>query len=576
VAPLPSLLVAVLTVALPALVYTGTLMTETVFYPVFLCTALALVLALERPTLFRQGIVLAVCVVAFLTRTQAVVLFLAVATAPVLLKLFDRRRSVLPRFAPTYGALVALFVGVVVVQLARGKSPYDVLGAYSVTGHAGYNVLDVLRWFVYHVAELDLSLAVLPFAAFVLVVALVRVLDRRAQIFIAASLAIGFWLLLEVAAFASRLPVPPRVEERNMFYVAPLLLIALVMWIERGLPRPATPTAVAAMLSVGLLGVLPYERLIDTPAQSDTVSLVPLWWLQDTVVGASRIALLVVGVGVLLALLLLSISPRWAYVLPALVLVWFGFANERLENSRHGFPYASKGARFEGNLPRHTDWVDRAVGRNTDVPFIWWSSRGNARVIELWENELFNRSVGTVYDVGRPSPGDLPEAAARQQRDGTFVAGGSRLAPTYVLAPASLHLAGKVVRRDARNRLVLLRAQQPLHIAYRVRGLYGDTWSHPHFTYTRYRCRGGTVTVDFSGDAGLFKGRQTVSANGVKRSIVPPQTGRIAVPLHPGADGICQARFTVTPTLVPAHVSRASNDDRALGVHVTGVAYTAP
>src|SRR5207248_10095059 len=59
-APLASLVASVLTVAVPSMFYTGTLMTETIFYPVFLCLALTLVLALERPTITRQLVLLGV------------------------------------------------------------------------------------------------------------------------------------------------------------------------------------------------------------------------------------------------------------------------------------------------------------------------------------------------------------------------------------------------------------------------------------------------------------------------------------------------------------------------------------
>src|SRR3954447_14121421 len=62
--PLWSLLAAALAVAVPSMMYTGTLMTETVFYPVFVCVALVLVLTLERPTRTRQLGLLALCVLA--------------------------------------------------------------------------------------------------------------------------------------------------------------------------------------------------------------------------------------------------------------------------------------------------------------------------------------------------------------------------------------------------------------------------------------------------------------------------------------------------------------------------------
>src|SRR5207237_3059633 len=117
-----------------------------------------------------------------------------------------------------------------------------------------------LKWVLYHLAELDLYLAVAPFAALLLLTALGRSLDRPLRVFLAATLPLTAWLVLEVAAFASALS--PRVEERDLFYVAPLFLIALLAWIERGLPRPPRAAAVAAVVAAALPGVLPYHSLI--------------------------------------------------------------------------------------------------------------------------------------------------------------------------------------------------------------------------------------------------------------------------------------------------------------------------
>ena len=56
------------------------------------------------------------------------------------------------------------------------------------------------------------------------------------------SKSVGFYSAL----FASQ-PSVARIEERNLFYVAPLLFTCLVLWIERGLPRPRAQLAVAGV-----------------------------------------------------------------------------------------------------------------------------------------------------------------------------------------------------------------------------------------------------------------------------------------------------------------------------------------
>src|SRR5205085_3599866 len=294
---------------------------ETVFYPVFLCLILALVLALERPTITRQLVLLGVFVVAFLTRTQSVALLPAIATAPLMLAYVDRQRlgRALRPFRALYGLLALAVVAVVVVELARGHSVYDVLGSYSVTGHVHYRVANVLRWLLYHIAELDLYLAVVPFAALLLLAGSLRSLDRQLRIFVVSAVVVTAWLTLEVSTFAAG--VPNRLEERNLFYVAPLFVIALLAWIERGLrPRPARATAVAALVAAALPATLPFDRFLDAPAESDALALIPVWWLKEGIVRLSAVPIAVGLTAVILAAAFVVVGPRFAYVLPALVL----------------------------------------------------------------------------------------------------------------------------------------------------------------------------------------------------------------------------------------------------------------
>jgi glycosyltransferase involved in cell wall biosynthesis len=574
--PFPSLVVAVLAVAVPSLMYTGTLMTETVFYPLFVCVALALVLMLERPTVLRQLALLAVCLLAFLTRSQAIVLVPAVATAPLLLAWLDRRRlRMLADFRVLYGVLVGAVVAVVTVQLARGHSPYDVLGSYSVTGDADYRPGQVLKWFLYHVAALDLYLGVLPFAALLLLAAVGRSLDRSLRVFIAAALPLTVWLLLEVAAFASALS--PRVQERNLFYVAPLFLIALLAWIERGMPRPARVASAAAVVAAALPGALPYHRLIDVSAESDTLALLPLWWLQESVVTLDTIPVVVVGAAGALGLLFLTVSPRFALALPALVLIWFAFATERIERFDHGFPKASIGALFQGITAPRRDWVDASVGRNADVAFVFSGERPTEQPLTLWENEFYNRSIGPVYDLRQQSMGGLPETPLTERQDGLLLVDGRPVRHDYVLAEEGLPLAGEVVARDVRKRMAVRRVSGPLRIAWRTTGIYADGWTGPRFSYTRLRCAGGRVSFRLGSDVNLFTRRPpTVTyASGARRggdTFDPDMQIRLSAPLVP-VNSTCAVRFAVSPTEVPALVQAGSADTRRLGVRVLGIRY---
>ncbi len=569
-----SLLAAALTVAVPSMAYTGTLMTENAFYPLFLCAALALVLTLERPTVARQLVLLGLLVLAYLTRAQAVALLPAIATAPLLLAWIDRRgRRSLAAYRWLYGVLASGVVAVVVVQVARGRSPLGILGAYQSTGRAHYSVGAVARWLLYHVAELDLYLGVAPFAGLVLLAVVARGLPRAIQAFVAAALALSVWLALEVAAFAS-LPSVSRVEERNLFYLAPLAFVALLAWIDRGAPRPPRAAALVALVAAALPGVLPYHTLIGIGAVSDTLALLPWWTLQDTVITLSEVAAVAVLSSIAVAVVFLLVPRRFALVLPLFVLAYYGASIQPVDSRIYK---QSLGALFSGITSRHEDWVDRAAGQKADVSLIW---TGNTSEFTVWENEFFNRSVRDVYTVGPPVPGGLPQTRLSvDQYTGLMRRPGGRDVPVrYVLADDSVLLEGRQVARDRVRRLVLYRVDGLLRSTTRVSGIYPDTWSGPRATYTRQHCGGGRLKVLLESDSGLFTRKQTVVARSAGRTfetrVVPGFSRTMIVPLEPRG-GRCQVAFTVRPTAIPAVVI-GGGDTRRLGIHFSRFQYLAP
>lgn len=570
--PLLSLLAAVLAVAVPSMVYTGTLMTENAFYPLFLGVALALVLVLERPTAARQVVLLALSVLAFLTRTQAVALLPAILTAPLLLALLERGgRRGLAAYRALYGLVGASIAVVLAYELARGRSPLGLLGAYRAAGEQHYHVGAVARWLVYHVAELELYLGVVPFAALLALTAVGRRLPRATQAFLAASLALSLWLLVEVAAFASRVPIPPRVEERNVFYLAPLFLIALLVWLERG-ARRTLPGALAVLAAAALVATLPFSTLIGPPAVSDTLALLPWWWLQDHVISLSQVRPTAL-VGVLATAGLLLVLPRRLLLaLPALVLAYFAVVTASVESSRHGIQVASAGSLFQGIKNPERDWIDRAVGRHAQVAAIW---SGNTSPYSIWQNEFFNRSVGAVYRLTGPLPGGLPETPVQVERQNGLILGpdGRPVRARYALSDGSVTLAGVPVAQDPRQGLALYRVDGPLVSTTQVTGLYpSDTWSGARVSYRRLRCAGGVLTVELASDTSLFRTPQTIVARiegrvAARARLAPSATRELTVPLR-ARGGRCAVVFTVSPTAVPTLVTRGANPDpRVLGVH---------
>ena len=263
-----ALFVAVLAVSIPSLEYTTTIMTENLFYPLFLLCAWAMIRALEQPARWSQVLAVGLIVPAFLTRAQAIALVPALVTAILLVVLTEARvagelrdlRALGRRlrvFLPTWIALGAGLVLVLGVELARGRSFSNIFGAYQGLTGSSYSVGPVARWFAYHLAELDLYLGVLPFAALLLLVAQAfrRGTARPLGVFAAVSISLVFWLTLVAAAFAAYLEQIDhvgRIEERYLFYVAPLFFVALLAWAGGRLPRKWLVTAAAAAVA-GLL-----------------------------------------------------------------------------------------------------------------------------------------------------------------------------------------------------------------------------------------------------------------------------------------------------------------------------------
>jgi hypothetical protein len=569
-----SLLAALLAVSVPSLVYTATVMTENVFYPVFLTAALALVLVLERPTVARELFFYALVVVAVLTRVQGVALVAAALTAPLVLAVLSGRglAFTLRTFRRLYTVLVGAGLLVLVVQLARGRSLSDLLGAYSVVSDGSYDFGEVARFALWHLEELSLYLGVAPCAALIVLVGLGRSRRQPTQAFLAATIAIAFWFLLVVATFASEFA--NRVQERNLFVVAALFLVALIAWIEQGAPRPAALTIGALVLAGGLPLLFPYGRFIETAAVSDTLALLPIWTAYGSLLLDSIVLSVAAGV-VAMCVFFAFVPARLAVLVPIAVLVWFAVMFKPVWSGQHGFKQAGTGALFQGIRGVARDWIDQAVPPGEEVAVVW---TGRSDRFTVNQNEFFNRRVGPVYYVGGPTPGGLAETEVTiGRRDGVVrLPDGSPVRARYVLVDDSIAPDGEPIARDELLGMTLWRVDGDLVSTTKVDGLYpNDTWSGPEVTYQRQRCDGGTLTVTLSSDPTLFEGkRTTVVARpaGGDPKIAPfvnfgaAETTQLRVPLV-SRDGVCVVRFEVSPTLVPSEVLPDSADDRELGAH---------
>ena len=574
VRPSLALLAGAIAVSVPSMAYTGTLTTESLFYPVALIVAWLLLRYLERPGWWPLLALLAAVVVAFTTRAQALAFLPAIATAPPLLALLRGRARALQPFVPLYAVLGCAAVLVVGAQTARGRSPSDLLGAYSIVGEGGYDLGSVLRFWLWHVEELDLYAGVVPLAATLVLLALGRGVPPRLQEHLAGTVSLVAWSTLAVAMFASRF-ASDRIQDRYLFFLVPLLVVALLAWVELGAPRPRVATGVVTIVALGLPLLFPYTRFITEPVKSDTLGLIPLWTINEHLV-LGEYWVTVALVGALLAALFLLVPRRLAVTVPLAVLLLFAVVSKPVWSGPRGFLQSGAGALFQGIRGADRDWIDARVHAGEEVVALW---TGRADRFTINENEFFNRRLGRVYYLDQPTPGGVGETKLVVGADGIYrdPDGNSVVAP-YALLDGSVTPDGVVVARDHELGTTLWRLKGPLSSRTTVTGLYADgNWSGPEVTWRLLRCHPGTLIVALHSDPSLFFTPQTVRATSGGRAASvrfrPDEHAFLLVPVKPQSGSTCTVRLAISPTAVPADVIPGSTDERVLGAHFDAFAY---
>lgn len=474
VAEVPALFVAALSVAVPSMLYAGTLLTEVALYPAFVLALLAITAALERPAVATQAGALGAIVLASAIKMLAAVLVLAYVAAVALYHWLETRegsrwRRRLRTYAPTWVALMGALVAAATVAAAFGRSPLDALGAYAVV-LGNIEVLAVPWWALLHIAELDLYVAVIPFAATILVAVsgLHWSEERQLRLFAAVSLPAIVAVLLTVAAYSSPphggaegyLASAARLHERATFVLAPLFFIGLMVWLRH---RPLRTRAVVIVVCV-VVAVLPASIPSDQLGGNNVfqaLALVP-WTLYESAwpFGVFIFASVLAGVAWLAATSRLRALTVIGVVSTVLVIV-----------SVVG--QASMASRSDWIRDRawgpSAAWVDRAVGDAT-VSVLWAEKTGERRFVEpaarhrvVWLGELFNRSVGAVYELGAPMPYGLPSTRVRLD-DGRVVLEDGRPAPLgkLVLAPCHVRVAGVPIARDPSTGATVVRVRGPV------------------------------------------------------------------------------------------------------------------
>ena len=283
--------------------------------------------------------------------------------------------------APT---IAVLAIAGVAASAASGSST---LGPYHVLV-TSYRPWPLVHWGLANLADIELYLGVIPLAAFgvLLVQALSSAAlsaELRRLVLLTACLAAG--MLATVAVLSASKYGLDRVHERNLFYVAPLVLISFFAWLDVGLPRPPVVTTAVAIGLVLLPLTIPAAAVA---ASSGEDGLALVFWEDRGVPPKIATTEMVLVAAAAAGVFLIPWRPKKAMLgicLAALTIVL-------VSGERH----AARGVAAGRAMWQDAGWIDRAVGADARVVALWGTTKLDlqySRITGLWADEFFNRSL---------------------------------------------------------------------------------------------------------------------------------------------------------------------------------------
>ena len=477
-----ALAAAALALAIPDLAYSGLILTDVALYPVLVLAAWAMAATLVRPTPARQGLLLAAIVLASATRLQAVVLAPAFVTAVGLKALLDREIRWAARLWPSAAGFAALGVGWAGYQLRNGGPATKLFGAYQAAGEVHYTLGDALRFCLYHAADVVLFTGVAPVCALA-VLLVTRPAGAEARAYVAVAASVTVWLVAEVGVFASR--HVGHLAERNLFALAPILFLALALWLDRRAPPPRIAIGAAVGGVLLLVAYLPTSRFVNAATIPDALTLVPFHRLHVHAPGLNlRLVVLVV---VAVAAVAFAVVPR---LLPIALLLVFAGASVNVSRV-----VAAEATRVQpGTVGADPRWIDEHAPGPVAYLYtgdVYWNS--------VWENLFWNRRLDRVYDLLLAAvPGGIPQESLGPYEDGRLVDKfGHGPGVRYVVASNSLLFAGRRIA-DAGNGISLWQVDPPFRLRQWIQNVRFDGTVERHAKVFVYACRGGTLRLTLS------------------------------------------------------------------------------
>jgi hypothetical protein len=501
-----------LSVLVPWMGQSMTLMTEVAGYPFFTWAVFAMTRAVAAPSRWRDIVALAAIAVACLARTQFLILIIAFPVA-VLVHELGRRigadgvrnvRSVVVggTRAAVRGHLIVVAIGLIGVLLLAFRSR-TILGDYAVTTSQGSVIPPGLPGSALeHLAYIAVGIGALPlvFALAFVLATLGRAVDARPHALASVCLVVVVLVTFAVSSFDLRFTSLGRtVQERYLFYICPPIFAAAVAWLAQP-RRSRAPIVVAAIASVAVVLSQSYkphpEATIEGFASPNRYSFAVIDGRLRQLEGhiglqslgpAVAIAL---GCVVLAALAWFALSrgkARLTVALFAIVMTAFLAAQLRYVLPRVVVDHNRFAGLVIGQPSGKRDWVDDRVSGNAAAVESTINSRAGQPVTDTfldsavwWDLEFWNKSVDRVYEYG--STNVLPLAPVQYMTldfaTGAMHVGGPTPPPNLVLAASETRWAPE--SRGAPEQhgdLTLYHTPLPYRAAWADQGVDGDGWT---------------------------------------------------------------------------------------------------
>jgi hypothetical protein len=521
VRPNYALVTAAATVATPAMVYHGYLMSEALAYPVFLFSVLVLVRAVEKPTIAVPFL----CAAAIATRAQFLVLPLAYLAAVAVCERGSYRRHLVP--VTVTSVLLVVLVGVP-----------GALGQYGEATHIGHDPGAIAHWALTtgSLMPFSLGLAIVPGALFGFT------LLRRTPLGV-ISIACTVLFLGQAALIAAGEAHRPL--ERYVFYVTPLVFLAFFAYVERGAPWRRAYTLFTIVGAVML-------SLVSFPGLTGTAGF---FFDSFTLTGFARASFYL---GLTNASLLYALAPlalgglalavrRIPLVLATVAIAvslatGIGvYATDRLAT---GFA-----ARTFNAEP--ADWLDRSGLGPATYLVLPGADFFVGTGLESW-----NRDVHHLAVLQAQPPDPFPSSVARVDRDGTLDLGTPSRIVVANIAGSAIGLDGKVIARPRKD-LVAYRLPAHPHVRWLAGGLAPDRWTGAKLRYQAWPVRPGRYELTLTVPRGEQPRRVWIG----KRTFVVAGATHVNVPTTGG------------PLILQVKVPNAPLGARALGVQVLGLRF---